>query len=77
MNHLQEIAWSKNSFLEKDDVLELSSRLGVAQIFLPGRHLFSGDTIGEESSSFSLREAWNDHDFVTRLKDMRKKRCVF
>lgn len=48
----------------------VSSGLGEAQIFLPRRHLFSGHAVGEESSSFSIRERGNHHDFVTRLKEM-------
>lgn len=60
----------------------MCSDLGVAQVFLPWRHFLSSHTIGEKSSSFSLREWRNDHDFVTRLKnkqtkkELRRDKCI-
>lgn len=70
MNYRLETAESQSSKLEEDAVFSVSSGLGEAQVFLPRGHLFSGHTVGEESSSFSIGERGNHHDFVTRLREM-------
>lgn len=62
------ISWSKSGKQEQEVVYSVSSGLGVAQVFLPRRHLFSGHTVGEESGGLSVRERGNDHDFVAGLK---------
>lgn len=46
---------SKISKLQEDVVSIVFSGLGVAQVFLPRRYLFSGHTVGEEISSLGLR----------------------
>ena len=68
MDYHPEFAGSQSSKLEKDVAFSTSSGLGEAQVFLPRRHLFSGHTVREESSCFSIRERGNHHDFVARLK---------
>lgn len=75
--HLVRISRSKSSKLEQEVALSVSSRLGVAQVFLSRGHLFSGHTVGEQSSSFLLRERGNDHNFVARLKETQEQRSVF
>lgn len=48
---------------------QTASWLCVTQVFFPRRHFFSGEAIGEEFLCLLVREGWNDHDFITGLKD--------